>query len=496
MGDDIAQLCQLEFEGIKYVIKGTVEAAMFIGRLMRAVFGKGENAVESIKDKSLKVPGEKKSLTAISLLSEGGAPQAINVRDINVDDLKAAAKDAGLHWYIPIDTDPNDHITPMQVPAQEVATYKQLIDVLTARQLEKDKRELNSHDSALAELKEKLNNAIPGSDEAKALEIQIENLSQARDEAKKWVDYGEEVLATPADKFGYSIQEFLQQCKNTDLESDPEIARAEMDKGVEIGPKISAKECLQPIRDKSLMPDSKIMFYVPEIGAVITRDFNVDEKTNLVYSDYTIKTQSGEIMSFSDRNMTKADWNDKVLPDLLQNAGVLEGTLCRAFNDQAKLERFLQYHNKLENPTISRVSEKAKSGEQVFSSAEAKSEILNAVSEQEKGFASARVDSDKVEIYCTPEMFTNRGGKLDFKVQDDEHLQFNAASVTAELGTKGMIKLTIDSKSMPVFIKEVGEAKTMIPITLSEAKRRMDISFKDIAKDIAEVAVRPEVHGR
>ena len=81
-------------------------------------------------------------------------------------------------------------------------------------------------------------------------------------------------------------------------------------------------------------------------------------------------------------------------------------------------------------------------------------------------------------------------------MQDDEHLQFNAASVTAELGTKGMIKLTIDSKSMPVFIKEVGEAKTMIPITLSEAKRRMDISFKDIAKDIAEVAVRPEVHGR
>ena len=496
MGDDIAQFCNLEFEGIKYVIKGTVETAMFLGRLMRAVFGEGKNAVEAIKDKNLKDPGEKKSLTAISLLSEGGAPQAINVRDINVDDLKAAAKEAGLHWYIPIDTDPNDHITPLQVPAQEVAAYKQIIDVLTARQLEKDKSELNSHDTALSELKEKLNNAVPGSDEAKDLEVQIENLIQARDEAKKWVDYGEEVLATPADKFGYSLQEYLQQCKNTDLETDPEIARAEMDKGVEIGPKLSAKECLQPIRDKSLMPESRIMFYVPEIGAVITRDFSVDEKTNLVYSDYSIKTQNGEKMSFSDRNMTRADWNEKVLPDLLQNAGVLEGTLCRAFNDQAKLERFLQYHNKIENPAINRVAEKAKSGDQVFSSAEAKSEILNAVSEQEKGFASAKVDADKVEIYCTPDMFTNRGGKLDFKVQEDEHLQFNTASVTAELSSKGMVKLTIDSKSMPVFIKEVGEARTTIPITLSEAKRRMDNSFKDITKDISEVVSRSEAHGR
>ncbi len=496
MGDDIAQFCQLEFEGVKYVIKGTVEAAMFIGRLMRAVFGKGEDAVEALKDKNLKSPGEKKSLTAISLLSEGGSPQAINVRDINVKDLLAAAKDAGLHWFIPVDMDPNDHITPMQVPAQEVAAYKQLIDVLTARQLEKDKQELHSHDTAISELKEKLNNAVPGSEEAKALEVQIENLTQARDEAKKWVEYGEEVLSTPADKFGYSIQEYLHQCKNTDLESNPEVARAEMDKGVEVGPKISAKECLQPIRDKSLMPESKIMFYVPEVGAVITRDFHLDEKTNLVYSEYTIKTQNGEIMSFSDRNMTKAEWNDKVLPDMLQNAGVLEGTLCRAFDDQAKLERFLQYHNKLENPAVKRVSEKAKNGEQVFSSAEAKSEILNAISEQEKGFASAKVDEGKVEIYCSPDLFTNRGGKLDFKVQDDEHVEFNAASVTAELGTKGMVKLTIDSRSTPVFVKTVGEAETRIPITLSEAKRRMDISFKEIAKDIAEIASRPEAHGR
>ena len=179
-------------------------------------------------------------------------------------------------------------------------------------------------------------------------------------------------------------------------------------------------------------------------------------------------------MCFTDHNMTKAQWNEKILPDILQNGGMLEGTMCCAFNSEEKLVNYLDYHGKVENPAKQRVEEKLKNGEPVFSSAETKHEILQALEEQDKGFASAKVDENTFHIMCTPNMFTNQGGKLDFKVSEDEHIQFSAVGIIAELGSKGMFKMTINKESNPVFVKQVGEAKTTIPITPKEAKRRMD----------------------
>ena len=71
-------------------------------------------------------------------------------------------------------------------------------------------------------------------------------------------------------------------------------------------------------------------------------------------------------------------------------------------------------------------------------------------------------------------MFTNRGGKLDFKISEDEHIQFSSVSVSAELGGNGVFKLHFDEKSNPTFIKMVGDARTEIPMPVQEAKRRMD----------------------
>ena len=52
---------------------------------------------------------------------------------------------------------------------------------------------------------------------------------------------------------------------------------------------------MQPIRDKNYIPKSKYMFYVPDTGAIITRDFEIDADIGVAYSNYAVKTQDGEI---------------------------------------------------------------------------------------------------------------------------------------------------------------------------------------------------------
>ena len=45
--------------------------------------------------------------------------------------------------------------------------------------------------------------------------------------------------------------------------------------------------------------------------------------------------------------MTKDKWNRTELPKLMDKAGVLEETQCRAFNTEEKLKAYLEYHGKI-----------------------------------------------------------------------------------------------------------------------------------------------------
>jgi len=484
MSDEIAQLVQVEMEGFKFVVKGGVEVAQFVLRALRSLINYGKDKKEDISDKLLNKPGEKKNLAEILSISKsaGGVPQPLNVRSVDLEEVIRIGTEKGLHFCRVVDFISNDGLTPLMVPCQEVAAWGQIYKAVAEKRLSVDKAIVNSYDQAMDEVREQIHSS---SGNTKELEVQFENLMQAREEADKWVKYGEDIQKLSDDKVCYDFNEYLAQSKGTDFEKNPELAMAEYEKGVELGAKFFCKDCFQPVRDKSLMPDSSFMFYIPDSGVMVTREFKLDDKTGIVYSDYSFKSPNGEMFSYSDHNLTKKDWNDSVLPEFMTNAGILEGTMSRSFDNKEKLDLYLQYHNKVANPAKERIEKKLMEGSDVFSNAEAKADVLEAVSELDKGIASAST-KQSIEVVCSPDKFLMRDGKLTLKLSDDEMLQFSSVQNVADIAGHNSFRLKISEADNPTLVKLDGDKKNSIPISLNEAKAKMDEVFSSGAKIISE----------
>ena len=481
MADEIAQVCEMELNGVKMVFKASLEVAAFMARAIKAMFNFGVKTKGKIDDSKLKEPG-KKDIRDIFKLSEGAPPQALDIREVDIDEVIRVATSKGLHYCECVDFTPNDGLVPLMIPAQEAAVWGQIYKAVASMRLDEDKQSVNDYGHQIAEEEEKLLSCTDPKEKEK-IETKIENLKQAKDEVQQWVDYGEDVVN--GEKVTDSFQEFLKKSEGTDFEKNPEVAMAEYEKGVEIGAKFSISESFQPVRDKNYMPNSKVMFYVPNIGAIVTREFKQDD-IGLVYSNYSVKTQNGEIYTCSDKDMTKEKWNSTELPKLMDKAGVLEETQCRAFKTEEKLQAYLQYHGKVKSPAEENIEKRLKEGKEVFSSAEAKAEVLNAVSEQKKGFASANVTGTDVDIICDPEMLVRENGKLCMILSDDERLEFS--STKNEGIVNGKAKFTIDEKSKPTFVKRTKRAVTNIFITPEEAQSKIkEVMGEGIANTASHV---------
>lgn len=494
MADEIAQVLAMEVDGVKLVFKASLEVAEFLARALRALIRSSKESVEKGKekkaDKDLHSAGEK-DIADIFKLSEGNPPQALDIREVDYNQVVELATKKGLHFATAIDFIPNDGLTPIMVPAQEAVVWSQIYKAVAGQRLEEDKKVVSGYDNQISEEMEKLLNC-KSDEEREQTETKIENLQQAKSEASKWVDYGED-MANKEDAT-MTIQDYIRQSEGTDFEKSPEIAIAEYKKGVEIGAKIGAKESLQPIRDKNYIPESKYMFYVPETGAIITRNFGLDSETGVAYSNYAVKTNNGEIYRCSDKGMTKDKWNRTELPKLMDKAGVLEETECRAFNTEEKLKAYLEYHGKIKSPAQENVEKQLREGKEVFNSAEVKREILNAVSEQKKGFASANVRNEDVEIVCDPKILTRENGRLCMCLSNDEIITF--AKISGEgMTNKGMARFCINDESDVTFIKKTDRAKTQINISPIEAQRKIKEVLGDNA-DITKNATNSIVHNR
>lgn len=475
MADEIAQVVQMEIQGVTMVFKGTLQAIQFLARALKAMLNSGKDVYDKHNEKKLNKAGNKENFKDILKLCDGAPPQALNVRSEDFEEVIRLAFKQGLHYHVATDFIPNDGMVPILITPQEAPLWGQIYKAVASTRLDEDKKNVSGYDKLIAEEKEKLN-GLKDPKEIVKIQSKIENLEQAKQEAAKWVDYGEDVLNK--DDVTMSFQEYLMGAKGTDFEKNPELAMAENEKGVEIGCSFSAKESLQPIRDKSLMPDTKLMFYVPEIGAIVTREFRQDEQTKLVYSNYAVKTQEGEVFRCSDRDITKDKWNESVLPQLLDKAGMLEGTECRAFDSEEKLKSFATYHNKITSPAQKNIEKAISEGKEVFSSAEAKDEVINLVSEQSKGFASANVTGTQIEIVCNPEMLVREQGKLKLNLSDDESIVFSRID-NEGLAPNGMVKFSINDESKSTFVKKNERAITGIEISPLEAQSKIKETLGD-----------------
>lgn len=490
MADEIAQVCELEIRGIIMAVKAPVELAQLLYRMTLALMRLGdrhtekkekkkekkEEKKEKKETKALNEPGEK-SIEEIFKLSQNEPPQVMNIRKEDMEEILRLAEKDGLHWASTVDFIPGDGLTPIIIPAQEAAVWGALYETVTSRRMAEDKNTVQEYDRQLAEEKEKLRNAKP--EDKAAIETRIENLSQAKAEVEKWVAYGEDVVTNK--NAALSFVDYLRQAKGTEFEINPERAIAEYEKGVEVGRKMPAKECFSPIRDKSYMPDTQLTFYFPDHGAIVTRKFEVDQETGLVYSEYALKNESGEIHQFSDHNMTKDQWNSNVLPEMLDQAGMIEGTECRLFDSQEKLQAYMDYHGKVRPQSEINVENAIKEGKEVFRSAEVKNEIETAVSEKMKGFASAKIESDRMKISVDPEHLSIHEGKLRLRLNENEDLYF--ANIANEGIKDGKAVFEIENDATVLYVKHEG----------NEVKQSRAMTAEEFGKKISEAASKDHV---
>lgn len=405
MADEIAQVVQLEFEGLKFAIKGGVQVASFIARALKALW-------DWSGDKLLNKKGTH-SHRNILKLSKPGLPEVLMVDNRFKDEFAEYCKKQGLRWCNLPDNCYEDGKTPFEVPAQDAplaaALYKQFLEskISASEKLEKQ------FDKLIDEARER-NMSIISPEERAKNNVYIENLQQAKEERMNLT----KDMRASADKGTISFTEYLAMGRGTEFERDPDKAVAEAEHGVPMVRPFEAADCLTPIRDVAYMPESKMRFYLPETGATITREFAVDER-NIVYSTYSFKNNSGEEFTFSDRDMTKADWMENVLPKLLDKAQIPENAKVFQFDNIECLNAYMKHFNNIRPKSEINLSEDGKLN---FSSPEVERECRSAVENLLKGMASGNINEDIVEFKIPQDKLIVEGGKLTFELDGTKYV--------------------------------------------------------------------------
>lgn len=428
MADEIAQVCQVEINGVTMVVKGGVEVAAFLLKVFKALYNlnkEHKQKIEREEEKNrlniLRKPGEKESFKEIMELAseQNGTPQCISVPEKKLEELKRMLEKNGVRYFQTVDFNPNDGKKPILIPPGDMVMAGPIIKSILEDYVQESEQRRGEYEDKIKDAEEKYKNA--SEEEKKVLEKDIENLTQAHDEVQKEIDGTVEILEK--EEYCMSFQEYLAQSKGTDFEKDPDKAVTEYENGVEIGQKFPAKECMQPVRDKGLMPESKLMFYLPDTGITITREFSLDDK-DVVYCHYSLKNDVGEIYEFTDKDITRKDWNEKVLPELLDKAEILETTPCRVFGKEESLIAYQQYHNQTKPKSEENIEKKKKADEESFSNADVKEKMEEAVLQSGKALASAPEKDNQISFEVETKRVTLQKGKLQVELDNGDAILF------------------------------------------------------------------------
>ena len=476
--NEIAQVLQMEIAGIKWVVCAIPEIAMAFFRAYKAWGDEQDKRYDrEVKkqnyadEKDLERPG-KHSATQINKISEKyGVPMTFQIREDCLKELLEIAEKNGLNYCLMIDMNPEDSMRHLYIPAQEVERYNIIYKSILGKKAKEEEKEVNNYDENIAEFKEQMRHVEPDSKEYRELGVKIDHFEQAKEEMEQWVKYDKETMEK--ENIAQSFTGYLRdEAKGTTFEEHPERAMAELEKGVEIGRKFIAKECLQPIRDKSYVPETKFKFYLPDNGSVITREFYINEETGLVYSQYLLKTAKNENYGFSDKNVTKENWNQLVLPRLLDSAGIIEGTQCRIFDTKEKVVAYRKYHGNVKSEAEKKVEQAIKNKEPVFSSAEAQRAVEYVLDQKEKGLASAKINSDRVTITAERDSVIRHNGKLHLHLENGDILLFNQV-LEEKLDNKGRPVWEVEKDAEVLYLRSSNNPNRSpepVPVKAEECK--------------------------
>ena len=221
------------------------------------------------------------------------------------------------------------------------------------------------------------------------------------------------------------------------MESDPAMALTQ-ENVCGIVKEFTPYECMFPIRDESLVPDSKEIYYTQRTSDdkihVIKRRFLEDEHGN-IYSEYCIRMQgSSDIKRFDDKGKSKEEW-EKELPKVLEAGGFINDEPTAVSSSE---ERFLKYQEFLER-NFSKAPDEGQEKTEVYSSEEAKEFVEGYAKEKEMG-----------QVY-EESLYTTVAVPASKIMADGE--QVVCMELTEGL-VKGVMVESMDDISARVFVKE------------------------------------------
>lgn len=457
MDGEMGQVISLEIQGVRMAITAGLKTAEVFVRMIKALF-----------DLRVQHKGEH-SMKDIFKLSEGRPPEYLDLPQEFVEKLKVFAKSNKLHYSILADLDAKDGKIQFCVPPMESGAFQAFVRQHAKEAADECKTQIDKYDKQIGELNEKLLHC-ESDEEKEKLNNEIALLEQARDEASKSLDKYEKIAETGG---VITMEDYLRTGRGGTFEEDPDKAISEINEGIEQGSKMSMKECLQPVRDESLMPESKIRFYLPDMGVEICREFHLDDDTKLVYSDYSLTTEKGEKVEMSDKNISAAKWNEEYVGKLLDAAGCVESTKARVFTSQEAMERFIKYAGQIK--TI------AEGNVEGFSNADVESEVKEVLSENLKGVTSAKMDKTGITFTIPDNALKQENGKLVYLDADkgDRYIfpevvfkdhSVASRTMTFTIDPSEVVHIeTSDNKHFSVSAKEASEAVSQAAEKLTES---------------------------
>ena len=406
MSDEVAQVCKIEMDLGTFLVKASLEVAKKLAEMLSSLSQWGKKRGEEFKEWKLNKGGEK-SVKDIIKISEPDIARKLDIHEDVWDDFVEQIKENGLHYATLIDFDTTDKLKPILVPQGEMEAIVAIYESCNRKKNKEELAELKKMEKECAELKEKIRHES-NPEKKMELEAKVENMQVAIKEIKDNINVLDKTVtdAKKSPKEGTTTADvlvnYLKESKGTSFEENPARAVAELDEGIDVSKKMTAREFMQPIRAKCNTPKDNINFIIPDTGSVITRVFHVDSETNTVYSEYLLKNKNGEDILYTDKGITTEQWNTEKLAKLCDAANILEETPCTVVLSEEKMEAYLKKHGNVKSEAEIQIENALREDREVFSNAEVKSQIENSIMQQEKRETSAKVNNDKVIIQVEP----------------------------------------------------------------------------------------------
>ena len=344
MADEVSQVVEFECKGCVYLLKGTKEMIAYMGKLIMAMKNWGHEHRMNAEGPS--------SWKKIQEVSEG-TPVILNFPkemfektmqdpkdgDKFISPFELYCREHKLRYCKMPDLNPDDGYIPIAVPCQDAGIHSQQIEHYMKRKIVKE--EAKDEDYAIKIEKAKETIARAGKEKEEAEEL-LKMLEEGKGENEKILQKSKEQMEKGN---VLDFDEYLMMGKGTIFETNPEAAIAQAQLGG-IVREYMPEECMYPVRDEAMVPDSREMYYSQKADddtlVTVKRNFYSDEN-GIVYSNYKVidPMNPGNVRIFSDRGIDVEVWK-KQLPDLLKEAGMKKEIPTMAMHSEERLKKYLE----------------------------------------------------------------------------------------------------------------------------------------------------------